>query len=84
MDKSCTMDDNKIEVSQNYRLHRLIASLPESAREYGLWIINGSINWETRGVGTLEKGEDRRFEFYSLSHLVKAKAYCVSVQDHGI
>lgn len=67
------MNDKKIEVSQNYRLHRLIASMPEPAREYGLWIINGSVNWETHGSGKLEKAEDRRFEFYSLSHLVKGK-----------
>ncbi len=73
MDKNCIMNDKKIEVSQSSRLHRLIASMPESARDYGFWIINGSIEWSSKVQVSLEKDADRRFEFYSLSHMVKGK-----------
>jgi hypothetical protein len=48
MDKYYIMDDKKIEVSQSSRIHRLIACMPETAREYGLWIINGAIGWNCR------------------------------------
>lgn len=68
MDKSCIMDDKKVKITSTPRLHRLIARMPEAAREYGLWIINGSIG-AASGPITMEKMEDRRFEFYSLSHM---------------
>ena len=65
MDKNCIMNDKKIEVSQSSRLHRLIAGMPEAAREYGLWIINGSIGWRSGVQTDLAKDADRCFEFYS-------------------
>ncbi len=73
MDKNCIMDDKKIEVSQTFHLHRLIAHMPEAAREYGLWIINGSMQWCSSQQIDLESDEDRCFEFYSLSHMFKGK-----------
>ena len=73
MDKNCIMNDKKIEISQSSRLHRLIAGMPEAAREYGLWIINGSIGWRSGVQTDLAKDADRCFEFYSLSHMVKGK-----------
>lgn len=72
MEKNCIMDDKKIEVSKNSRLHRLIARMPEAAREYGMWIINGSEECVSEPVNVENAGE-RRFEFYSLSCLVRGK-----------
>lgn len=73
MDKYYIMDDKKIEVNQSLQLHRLIAGMPEAAREYGLWIINGSIGLSCRTQVDIKKDHDRRFEFYSLSQLVRGK-----------
>lgn len=73
MDKNCTMDDKKIEINQKFRLHRLIGSMPPAAREYGMWIINGSVDWKAENPVDLEKDVDRRFEFFSLSHMFKGK-----------
>lgn len=68
MDKSCVMNSKKIEISQKTRIHRLLFTMPEREREYGLSIINGSINCISRCQEW--KGDvDRQFEFYSLSHM---------------
>ena len=68
MDKSCVMNSKKIEISQKTRIHRLLFTMPEREREYGLSIINGSINCISRRCNWDEES-DRRFEFYSLSHM---------------
>ena len=73
MDKNCIMDDKKIEFSQTFHLHRLIARMPEAAREYGLWIINGSTQWCSVQQVDPERDEERCFEFYSLSHMFKGR-----------
>lgn len=73
MDKNCIMDDKKIEINQTSRLHRLIAGMPEAAREYGLWIINGSIEVISRRKINVDSDAERRFEFYSLSHMFKGR-----------
>jgi AraC-like DNA-binding protein len=72
MEKNCIMNDKMIEVSKNSRFHRLIARMPESAADYGMWIINGSEECVSHPVD-VEKADERRFEFYSLSCLVRGK-----------
>ena len=74
MDKNCIMDDKLIEISQTSRLHRLIANMPDDAREYGLWFINGSIGMESKAVAE-ENALERRFEFYSLSHMYAGRGW---------
>lgn len=72
MEKSCIMDDKKIEISQVSHIHRLIARMPEAAREYGLWVINGSIG-DVNRRSSFDCSPDRQFEFYSLSHMFSGK-----------
>ena len=72
MDKS-RMGDDKIRYDRNdaeINVHRLVGKMPELPRRYGLWIINAA------GAGRSPKGSfahcpQRRFEFYSLSHLIE-------------
>lgn len=68
------MNDKKIEISQTTHLHRLIANIPDEAREYGLWLINGSIGHRTSVISSFKK-PDRRFEFYSLSHMYSGQGW---------
>ncbi|MBE6378582.1 MAG: helix-turn-helix transcriptional regulator [Lentisphaerae bacterium] len=74
MDKNCIMDDKLIEISQTSRLHRLIAGMPDDAREYGLWLINGTAGSKSPAVPEA-KALERRFEFYSLSHMYSGKGW---------
>ena len=74
MDKNCIMNDKIIEISQTSRLHRLIARMPEDAREYGLWIINSSIGSVSPPV-PVETAHERSFEFYSLSHMYAGRGW---------
>ncbi len=74
MDKNCIMNDKIIEISSTSRLHRLISGMPDDAREYGWWFINGTIG-SISGPVAEENGEERRFEFYSLSHMYAGKGW---------
>jgi hypothetical protein len=74
MDKNCIMDDKLIEISQTSRLHRLTANMPDDAREYGLWFINGTIGSVSDAVSE-ENAHERRFEFYSLSHMYAGRGW---------
>ena len=62
--------DKKIEISQ-YGFHRLITAEPELQKEYGLWIIDGGSHCSA--MNNFDPGKERRFEFYSLSHMYKGR-----------
>ncbi len=49
-------------------IHHLIARMPEFQKRYGLWIINTTLGLRA-SVGGFENCPERKFEFYSLSHL---------------
>ena len=53
-------------------VHRLPGRPPELSRKYGLWIINGSIRCASPAGGFADCPK-RRFEFYSLSHLIEGE-----------
>ena len=72
MDKT-RMDNSKIIIddprtSPRPIIHHLIGRMPEFQRKYGLWIINASIGLHA-GRNGFERCPERKFEFYSLSHL---------------
>lgn len=68
MDKSFMNNDKKIEINQNVNFHRLIEDMPALPREYGLWVIDGTENFVEKLID-IDQCKDRRFEFYSLSHM---------------
>ncbi len=63
-------DGNNIEISQ-YGFHRLVSVEPELQKEYGLWIINGGTHFSE--ADNFDPEKERRFEFYSLSHMYKGR-----------
>ncbi len=78
MDKTSMQNDKIIAFDRNGErpdVHRLLGSMPEFHRRYGLWIINAGC-----GVRSAENGffscNFRKFEFYSISHLFSGKGRC--------
>ncbi len=65
-------DDKKIEMSADVNFHRLITDMPSLPREYGLWVIDGTIGFVEK-INDVNSRPDRRFEFYSLSHMFSGK-----------
>lgn len=63
-------DDKKICYSYDRSIHRLIQKMPSLFQEYGLWIINGSIDCCSKANSYYDIKE-RIFEFYSISHLIE-------------
>ena len=71
MDKNRMADDKKIEFdysSPDLVIHRIVSRMPELHRSYGFWIINASVGCSSP-VGGFRQCRERKFEFYSLSHL---------------
>lgn len=64
------MSEN-IEISRSLHYHRLIAEIPEKAREFGFWVISGRINWPSQAK--ISRVGERRYEFFSLSHMIGGK-----------
>ncbi|MDR0932997.1 MAG: AraC family transcriptional regulator [Victivallales bacterium] len=56
-------------------IHRLLRELPDFQRRYGLWIINSGIAWRTP-EGGFRTCRPRKFEFYSISHLIDGAGHC--------
>lgn len=78
------LDDKKIEIANAGTIHRLIARMPEFQREYGLWIINGSISCHSQADSFEHRpAEERRFEFYSLSHMYEGRGK-LRLSDGGV
>lgn len=65
-------DDKKIEKSADVNFHRLISDMPALSREYGLWVIDGTAGFVEK-INDVNSRPDRRFEFYSLSHMFSGK-----------
>ncbi len=68
------MKNDKIIIDYSNRekplVHRLAERMPEFQRNYGLWIINTSLNVHTDTDG-FRRCPERKFEFYSVSHLIE-------------
>jgi len=56
-------------------VHRLLGPMPEFHRRYGLWIINAGCAGRSPADG-FAKCRPRRFEFYSISHLIEGGGRC--------
>ena len=64
-------NDKKIEFdysSPDLVIHRIVSRTPELHRNYGFWIINASVGCSSP-AGGFRQCRERKFEFYSLSHL---------------
>ena len=57
-----------VEINEARGFHRLVARMPEFQREYGLWVIRGTVE-NCSPVDSFEKRNLRVFDFYSLSHM---------------
>ena len=57
-----------IEMDEGKGFHRIAARMPEFQREYGLWVIQGTIG-NCAEVDGYEKRNLRFLDFYSLSHM---------------
>lgn len=71
MEKNRMANDKKIEFdysTPNLVIHRIVSRMPELHRNYGFWIINASVGCSSP-AGGFRQCRERRFEFYSLSHL---------------
>ena len=64
------VSEKSIEISQ-YGFHRLVTVEPELQKEYGLWVIDGGTHRSE--VDNFDPEKERRFEFYSLSHMYKGR-----------
>ncbi|MBQ7397000.1 MAG: helix-turn-helix transcriptional regulator [Lentisphaeria bacterium] len=70
MDKSVFASQKISYTVQNGKLiHRLIGKMPQLQQKYGLWIINSSVDFKS-AVNSYSTCPIRKFEFYSLSHLI--------------
>ena len=71
MEKNSMPNDKKIEFdysSPDLVIHRIVSRTPELHRNYGFWIINASVGCSSP-AGGFRQCRERKFEFYSLSHL---------------
>lgn len=71
MEKNRMADDKKIAFdysSPDLVIHRIVSRMPELHRSYGFWIINASVGC-CSPAGGFRQCRERKFEFYSLSHL---------------
>lgn len=71
MDKSRMGDDKKFEFlsDQGMTLHHLSVKMPPLQEKYGLWTINVTLQVAS-AVDGFDRCPPRRFDFYSLSHLI--------------
>ena len=67
-------DDKIVESNEEMMVHRLIATMPEFNRKYGLWIVNANRDFTTL-PDNFYTCRVRRFEFYSLSHLKRGAGH---------
>lgn len=71
MDKNRMGDDKKFEFlsDQGMTLHHLSVKMPPLPEKYGLWTINVTLQVSS-AVDGFDRCPPRRFDFYSLSHLI--------------
>ncbi len=70
MDKSKTANDRIIEEERDVLVHRASSPMPSFHQTYGLWIIHSQRKFITER-NRFEECPVRRFEFYSVSHLLR-------------
>lgn len=78
MDKNRMGNDKIIAFDFNAErpdIHRLLMPMPEFHRRYGLWIINASTAGRSP-VDGFHACRPRKFEFYSISHLIDGAGRC--------
>ena len=56
-------------------VHRLLQKMPELHARYGLWIINAGAASRS-GENGFAQCRPRKFEFYSISHLIEGAGHC--------
>ena len=78
MDKNRMANDKIIcyeQGAERPNVHRLLGTMPEFHRRYGLWIINAGCAGRSP-VDGFAACRVRKFEFYSISHLVDGGGRC--------
>ena len=78
MDKNRMSNDKIIEFdfsSERPDVHRLLRRMPDFHASYGLWIINAGAAGRS-GENGFALCRPRKFEFYSISHLIEGRGRC--------